>query len=295
MRRRFKFKHKKLKIPKIIILLIIGYLIFLFIYNSIYKNYINKFKNNEFIDNIIERINNNNTKLDKYKTPEYILKRTLNIENLSKDLEVIKETNNNIIYIYNTHETEEYKDDHLEHYNIVPNVKTMSYILEDLLKQNGVNIEVEQESITEVLRNNKWSYNRSYDASRQIIENKIINNDYKLVIDLHRDSSSIEKTLLEYNNKKYAKILFVVGEKHNNYQNNYNLSKTLSDKLNEVIPNISRGIIKKNGEGVNGIYNQDINSNMILIELGGQYNQIEELSNTLEILSEVITNYINEV
>ena len=89
--------------------------------------------------------------------------------------------------------------------------------------------------------------------------------------------------------------MFVVGEEHQNYQSNYKLALNISNKLNELIPNISRGIVKKSGEGVNGIYNQDLNTNMILIELGGQYNQIEELSNTLEILSYVIINYLKEV
>lgn len=295
MRKRFRFKQKKNILIKILILLIIGYLIFIAIYNIIYKKYINKIENKEFISEIIERINYNTTKIDKYKNPEYILKRTLNIKELNNDLETIKEQKNNEIYIYSTHETEEYKDNHLEHYNILPNVKTMSYILEDLLVQNNINVEVEKESVVKVLRNNKWSYNKSYDASRKLIENKIRSNNYKLIIDLHRDSSSLDKTLIEYNSKKYARILFVVGEEHQNYQSNYKLALNISNKLNELIPNISRGIVKKSGEGVNGIYNQDLNTNMILIELGGQYNQIEELSNTLEILSNVIINYLKEV
>ena len=66
------------------------------------------------------------------------------------------------------------------------------------------------------------------------------------------------------------------------------MSSKLNNILEQKIPGISRGIIKKGGNGVNGIYNQDLNEKMILIELGGQYNKIEDINNTLDILSESI-------
>ena len=52
--------------------------------------------------------------------------------------------------------------------------------------------------------------------------------------------------------------------------------------------------MEKKGVGVNGIYNQDFNKNIILIEVGGQYNYIEEVNNTLKIISQVIYEYLNE-
>ena len=50
----------------------------------------------------------------------------------------------------------------------------------------------------------------------------------------------------------------------------------------------------KSGENVNGKYNQDLSNKMILIEVGSNTNNIEEVTNTLEILSEIIGEYINE-
>ena len=53
-------------------------------------------------------------------------------------------------------------------------------------------------------------------------------------------------------------------------------------------------VIGKEGKGVNGIYNQDISPYSILIETGGQYNNIAEVTNTMEILASVLKEYIEE-
>ena len=62
--------------------------------------------------------------------------------------------------------------------------------------------------------------------------------------------------------------------------------------LKEVNPSLSRGIYLKEGPGVNGIYNQDLSNNSLLIELGGQYNSIEEASNTINILANILHKFI---
>ena len=59
-------------------------------------------------------------------------------------------------------------------------------------------------------------------------------------------------------------------------------------------PTLDRGVLKKSGKGVNGIYNQDFNSNTMLIEVGGQYNNIIEVNNTLKVFAKVLSKYIKE-
>ena len=51
-------------------------------------------------------------------------------------------------------------------------------------------------------------------------------------------------------------------------------------------------MLKKGGKGVNGIYNQDFSSNTLLIELGGTYNKLEEVTNTVDIISESLLDLI---
>ena len=66
----------------------------------------------------------------------------------------------------------------------------------------------------------------------------------------------------------------------------------LNNNLTAQIPDISRGIIKKSGPGVNGIYNQNLSPNSVLIEVGGQYNTIEQVNNTMPILANAILKYL---
>ena len=66
----------------------------------------------------------------------------------------------------------------------------------------------------------------------------------------------------------------------------------INDIANKYYPGLSRGIYKKEGPGVDGIYNQDISSNSILIELGGVDNNIDEVLNTTEAISNILYYYI---
>ena len=154
---------------------------------------------------------------------------------------------------------------------------------------------MEESNITEFIRINNWNYNYSYLASRYYIEDAIKKNpSLKFFIDIHRDALNKNASTVTINNKKYAKILFVVGLEHNNYQTNLDLANSLNTKFNEKYPNLSRGVLTKKGENVDGIYNQDLNPNMILLEIGGQENTIDEVLNSVEAISLILKEHLNE-
>lgn len=111
-------------------------------------------------------------------------------------------------------------------------------------------------------------------------------------IDIHRDSVSKNVSTINIDNKSYARILFVVGLEHSNYQENLDNVNKINALSEKYYPGLSRGIYKKSGSSVNGIYNQDIDSNVILIEIGAVDNNIEEVFNTLEALSNILYFYI---
>ena len=115
-------------------------------------------------------------------------------------------------------------------------------------------------------------------------------NSLKYFIDIHRDSVKNTTSVIE--GKRYAKILFVVGLEHDNYKANLDSANKLNELANKYYPNLSRGIYKKEGPGVDGVYNQDISSNSILIELGGIDNNIDEVLNTTEAISNILYYYI---
>lgn len=325
MAKRFRFKRNKKIIFRYILLILVIYLIISLI--SFIISNIKIFNNNEtFVTDIIASSNyyidggNNKiyslskmlTNLD-LTNPVGILENkfgysfdngdTVLVYNKGYDdsvKEVIKHMNQEseekdpVIYIYNTHQTESYSNDS-DIYGITPNVLMASYLLKDKLDKLGVPTLVEESNISEFLRVNNWKYNDSYKASRFYVLDVI--NKYpsvKLFIDLHRDSISKDNSTININNKEYAKVLFVVGKDHSNYQKNLDLAHLINDKVSKLYPGLSRGVLEKAGSGVNGIYNQDLSEKAILLELGGNKNNINEVLNTVDALSNIIKEYIDE-
>ena len=198
-----------------------------------------------------------------------------------------------IVYIYNTHENESYSNKGYENINVNPTVKDVSFLLASLLKERGIPTLVEENSFVEFQRLNNWDYSALYKVSRIYLENTIKKYDnIKLYIDLHRDSIKKSDSTVTLNGKKYAKILFVVGINNPNYLDNYKLSKELNDKIC-LTKNICRGILKKTSANANGIYNQDLDKKIVLLEIGGYQNSIEEVTNTLELIANSLKDYFN--
>ena len=110
--------------------------------------------------------------------------------------------------------------------------------------------------------------------------------------DIHRDALSKDKSTLTVGKKNYAKVMFIVGTDNQNYESNYNNAIKLNKIINNKVPGISRGVIKKGGKGVNGVYNQDVSANLFLIEVGGNNNNKEEVINTINVISDSITEYV---
>ncbi len=198
-----------------------------------------------------------------------------------------------LVYIYNSHQTESYVSDFSDTFNINNTVYLGSYILKEYLSDLGINALVEDNSIVDVLNTNGWKYNSSYKASRILLEQaKIDNPSLMFFIDLHRDAGSYERTTTEIDGVKYAKMMFVVGLKHENYQPNLDLANALNEKIKAIDPSLTRGVLQKDNAGANGIYNQDFDPNTILIEVGGQYNYIEEVNNSLKVFARVLYDYL---
>lgn len=323
-------KNKKKNKLKIFLILVIIYLsLSLTFYYSMKNN--KMITNEEFIIFLLNNGNANFTKDYKFtnvinKTVNYILKidftnpvslfngTILNSssnqnkdDNEFYDIDKLKEISsyisdpnkideqNPLIYLYNSHQLENYNNYNLEIYGITPNVLMASYLLKEKLNERGLSTIVEDTNLTEFITLNNWSYNNSYKASRIFLLDK--KNTYpslKYFIDIHRDSVNREISTVKISNQNYARILFVVGLEHNKYQKNLDFTNKLNDISNKLYPGLSRGILKKSGEGVDGIYNQDVNENVILIEIGGIDNNIEEVLNTINALCDILQRYIKE-
>ena len=270
----FKSLSKKKKIQRKIIIFLLEMILILIIIKIIRTNY----KINE--DKLIYLTYTYLGKAQKKENNEIVFKETKNTNQRSPT-----------VYIYNTHQTESYLYDKVNNYNVM----FARYILKEYLNDYNILSFVESASIKKVLNENNLIYKDSYKASRILLEESIINYPtLKYFIDLHRDSSVYEKTTCVIDNKSYAKILFVLRLENKNYLENEKMINSLNERLIKVNSCLSRGITKKSGVGVDGVYNQDFNSNAILIELGGQYNTITEVNNTLKIFAKVLAEYILE-
>lgn len=257
----------------------------------------NKNKENLIINTIVQSITKNDylspvtIMLNKYKSSNKVLTTNKNEIEVIKPIKPIKEEPT--VYIYNTHQTEKYSVN--KEINIALSVLDASYILQQELKKYNISSIVENGSIKDILDTNNWKYASSYKVSRMYLEKAKKNNPtLNYFIDLHRDSANKKVTTITINGKTYARTMFLLGLENTNYKQNEQLLNKLESWLDKNYPGISRGIYKKEGPGVNGIYNQDFSKNTILIEVGGVDNTKEEVANTIEVIAQMLNECIGD-
>lgn len=280
---RFDTRNIKNKVMKYLIVLLI-----IFSYYFILKN-------TNFLDIIKEKVENkyNNSEINIEKLKTEIVYKSLNkiVDltdiNISKSISL---SSDNLVYIYNTHDTEKYTLPFTSDYSIIPDVTLISKMLKEYLKSYNIDSYIETSKTKDYLKKNKLKYSDSYEASRYYLE-KNLNKNYKLIIDIHRDSLRHKYTLYEKDNKKYARILFIIGSSNKNYKKNKEVAENLNNRLNSKYKGISRGVTIREDT----TYNQDLNERIILVKIGGIDNTLEELNNTIEVFSKVINDYIKEI
>ena len=281
VKKKYRFRKKTLFFIK---LLLIFLLIIFMQSNTFLKHFINLSGNNYIKNNL----NKNTNQINTLATAKKIDKEN------NDELFTVKEEKNDppIVYIYNTHQTEKYIQ---VNENYKPGVMYAAKYLNEEFNKNGISSIFENRSISKVLSENNWSYGSSYKVSRSYIEDTYKNNNtIKYLFDIHRDAGSHEYTTLCVENKCYAKILFIIGLENPTYIENQKYTEEISKRINDKVKGLSKGILQKQGKKVNGIYNQDFSPRTTLIEVGGENNTMEEVYNTLKVLSEVLIEYIKE-
>ncbi len=241
-------------------------------------------RNNNVIDSIFNILNdkdiNNLTSLLSFKTKDTGYKRQLNTERR----EFVPK-----VYIYNTHQTEEYKG---TFYNINPTVMTVSNMIREELETKSIYSVVEERSIKSELNKRGLVYSNSYRISREFLED--VREKYPSItyfFDIHRDSVNRKISSVKINNKNYAKVMFIVTKKNNNYKENEKNVKIMEDYLSKNY----EGILRNTYYQPLYVYNQDVNNTTFLIELGGPENTLEEIYNSSVAISSAIEHLMEEV
>ncbi len=203
-----------------------------------------------------------------------------------------------VVYVYFTHNRESFlpylegvtNPDLAFHSQL--NVTRIGDQLREELEKRGLGTVVDKTDVQANLLNKGWSYVQSYQESRAVVEAAVSGNrDLTYLIDIHRDSRRKQDTTKVINGESYAKLAFVVGGEHANYEKNLAFANQLHDLLEQKYNGISRGTFTKAGAGTNGKFNQDLSENAILVEFGGVDNTFEELNRSAAALADVISEY----
>jgi len=188
------------------------------------------------------------------------------------------------VFIYQTHFSESYlpelgRSDPDRAYDWNTNVILVGKRLGKELERLGIGAEVSTAHYKE-------EHPKLYRSSRKtVLAAMRQNQDLQYFIDIHRDSQRRDKTTTTIDGKPYARIAFVIGTAHEDWEQNLKLARQLHNKLESLYPGLSKGVFLKNRSTGNGEYNQSLSPRSILVEIGGVDNNFDEVFRTTKALA----------
>lgn len=191
------------------------------------------------------------------------------------------------VFIYHTHTSESYKPGPSDNEDQTKNVCAVGDALTDELEKNyGISV-AHDKTVHDVV------YNNSYARSAETVDKYMKKyGDFKVVIDLHRDSIENKKDeTIKLNGVDTAKFMFVMSKGNPHSSKNWAVANKMVDISNKLFPGLCKGILPYN----NGIryFNQGKSNNAVLIEVGSDINTTEEAKNTSKYIARIIAEYIN--
>lgn len=242
-----------------------------------------------------------------YESENYLFKLLGNITNveLDKPISILDKSityyveqqvfaymnNQNIVsnprvYIYNTHPSEFYDGTYVNEYQMEASVVTATLTLQEKLNELGVSTIVDPNNVSKYIYDNNLTFSDSYAVSR-IFVNKTLKeySDFDLIIDLHRDAVAEDISTVIIDGVNYAKILFVMCTVCDNYE----FGVTFNNFIKSRYPELTRGVYDRTYD-----FNQDLASNMVLLEFGGDKNSYESVLNTVDLMANLIKEFLDE-
>lgn len=197
------------------------------------------------------------------------------------------------VLIYHTHTDEAYlkgNKNYLEtsvgrsldqNYNVVAVGDALKQALED---EGFTVIHDKTDNVSESFSN---AYQKSYETIKQYIGS------VDIYIDLHRDAYYGQDRDVVFSGEVYSHICFVVANGQNysqkpNWQENYALALSLTEKVNSIVPNMANDIIFKSAR-----YNQHVSTSSLLIEMGHEENDIEAVKRSAKIVAQAFAKVYN--
>lgn len=193
------------------------------------------------------------------------------------------------VLIYHTHTTEYYapatgKSAFDENFSVVAVGRELA---KELQQNYGVSV-IHDRTI------HNSAYQNSYTRSGETLDKylKKYNNDFKIIIDLHRDSGPAKKNVTyKINGQDAAKVMFVLSMNSKYIKNNQELSNNLKGFLDKEFPGFTRETTEyPRGKGT---FNQSKHPNVVLIEVGADVNKIDEALVSARIIARAVAEQIN--
>ncbi|MBU3189715.1 stage II sporulation protein P [Clostridium bowmanii] len=274
---------------------------------SIIAKEISYLNNNEIIPD--SNVNNHSSGVENLKT--FILhpfnlgekqvsknEATIQSSNLVSTLynPTLKKTLNNArpeVLIYHSHTSEAYLVSDKDTTKVdsssdaTRNVTAVGDVIEEELEKNyGIAV------IHDKTVNDKGDYYSAYKKSGVTLDKYLKQyGDFKLIIDLHRDSVKAATTKL--NGENVAPFMFVVTEKNPRYAKQRKVIDSMIGTSNKLFPGLLYPREIYTYQYGMGFYNQNRSDNAVLIEVGSDNNTIEQAKNTGKYLARIIAEQLN--
>lgn len=191
------------------------------------------------------------------------------------------------VLIYHTHTTEAFSEAGQDTLDSNLNIVGVGNVLEEELK-NKYGISVIHDT-TNHCESYLKCYSRSYETLTSYLNQY---GDFKLIIDLHRDSVDNKAVVTSnQNGEDVARLMFVNARNSATYANNAALSDWFTAKANELYPGLMRNGITYNSAKFAA--NSGASPNTLLIECGSSCNSVEEAKRSAKIIARLIAEKIN--
>lgn len=193
------------------------------------------------------------------------------------------------VFIYHTHTTESYKPGEPSNFDTSKNVCAVGDTLaSELINNYGIN------TLHDKTVHDAQAYTQSYARSSVTVDKYMKKyKEFKLVIDLHRDSVSNKKAVTaKLNGENAAKFMLVMARKNPHFNTNMKIANGIVNTSNRLFPGLCKGIYYYN-YGTR-YFNQNKSNNAVLVEVGADCNTTEEAKNTAKYLARIIGECLNK-
>lgn len=207
------------------------------------------------------------------------------------------------ILVYHTHTTESFiknigdlNKQNIPNWSLNPeeSVVRVGYELAELLRKKYGH-EVLHNGTVHDYPNYDEAYNNAYQTLNSYLKSYP---SIKVILDIHRDGLSKNQPKLrlatKVDGKDTAKIMFVVGTdarspEHANWRENLKFALKLQENLNRQHPGLARHIYISNN-----VYNQNLSTGALIIEIGGDGNLLSECLESVKYLAKAIHEVIGQ-